>query len=79
MGCFLAGAILNLILDPIYIFVLGWGVKGAAIATVTSQVLSAVILLVYFLKKGASASRENTSVRRSQSAGRWLCLDSRPA
>lgn len=52
MGCFLAGAILNLILDPIYIFVLGWGVKGAAIATVTSQVLSVVILLVYFLKKG---------------------------
>lgn len=52
MGCFLAGAILNLILDPIYIFVLGWGVRGAAIATVTSQVLSAVILLVYFLKKG---------------------------
>ena len=52
MGCFLAGAILNLILDPIYIFVLGWGVKGAAIATVTSQILSAVILVVYFLKKG---------------------------
>lgn len=52
MGCFLAGAILNLILDSIYIFVLGWGVKGAAIATVTSQILSAVILLVYFLKKG---------------------------
>lgn len=52
MGCFLAGAILNLILDPIYIFVLGWGVKGAAIATVTAQILSAVILLVYFLKKG---------------------------
>lgn len=52
MGCFLAGAILNLILDPIYLFVLGWGVRGAAIATVTSQVLSAGILLVYFLKKG---------------------------
>ena len=52
MGCFLAGAILNLILDPVYIFVLGWGVRGAAIATVTSQVLSTVILLVYFLKKG---------------------------
>ena len=51
MGCFLAGAILNLILDPIYIFVLGWGVKGAAIATVSSQILSAVILAIYFLKK----------------------------
>lgn len=52
MGCFLVGAVLNLLLDPIYIFVLGWGVKGAAIATVTSQVLSFIILVVYFLKKG---------------------------
>lgn len=52
MGCFLVSAILNLILDPIYIFVLDWGVKGAAVATVTSQILSAVILLAYFLKKG---------------------------
>ncbi len=52
MGCFLAGAGLNLILDPIYIFVLGWGVRGAAIATVTAQLLTAAILVVYFLKKG---------------------------
>lgn len=52
MGCFLVGAVINLILDPIYIFVFNWGVKGAAIATVTSQIMSAVILLVYFLKKG---------------------------
>ena len=37
----LIGAILNTILDPIYIFVLHWGVKGAAIATITSQILSA--------------------------------------
>lgn len=52
MGCFLVGAVINLVLDPIYIFVFNWGVKGAAIATVTSQIMSAVILLVYFLKKG---------------------------
>lgn len=52
MGCFLVGAVLNLILDPIYIFVLGWGVKGAAIATVTSQILSFIILMIYFLNKG---------------------------
>ena len=51
MGCFLAGAGLNLVLDPIYIFVLGWGVRGAAIATVTAQLLTAVILVAYFLKK----------------------------
>lgn len=64
MGCFLAGAILNLILDPIYIFALGWGVRGAAIATVTSQILSAVILLVYFLKKGRGRIRLKRKVLR---------------
>ena len=52
MGCLLAGAGLNLVLDPVCIFLLGWGVRGAAIATVTAQILSAAILLAYFLKKG---------------------------
>lgn len=48
----LIGAVLNTILDPFYIFTLGWGVKGAALATITSQILSAVILLLYFWKRG---------------------------
>lgn len=47
----LIGAGLNTILDPIYIFYLGWGVKGAAIATITSQIISAVVLLTYFIRK----------------------------
>ncbi len=46
----LVGAVLNTILDPIYIFVFHWGVKGAAVATITSQMISAVILLVYFTR-----------------------------
>ena len=48
----LIGAVLNTILDPIYIFTLGWRVKGAALATITSQIISAVILLLYFWKRG---------------------------
>lgn len=48
----LIGAVLNTILDPIYIFVFHWGVKGGAIATVTAQILSAAILSFYFWKKG---------------------------
>lgn len=44
------GAVLNTILDPIYIFVFHWGVKGAAIATITSQVISAVVLTSYFIR-----------------------------
>jgi putative MATE family efflux protein len=47
----LLGAITNTILDPIFIFVLGWGIKGAAWATIISQAASAVWVLSYFLRK----------------------------
>lgn len=45
-----SGAVLNAILDPIFIFGFGWGMAGAAIATVAGQVLSAVMVLVYLPK-----------------------------
>lgn len=41
----LVGAITNIILDPIFIFVFGWGIKGAALATITGQALSLIIVL----------------------------------
>ncbi len=46
------GAAANLVLDPIFIFVLNMGVSGAAIATILSQFLSACFVL-YFLRKKA--------------------------
>ena len=46
------GAVANCILDPLFIFVLQLGIRGAAIATVISQALSAIFVL-YFLKKRA--------------------------
>ncbi len=45
------GAVANLLLDPLFIFVLGFGVRGAAIATVISQFLSAVFVLFFLTKK----------------------------
>lgn len=44
-----AGGVLNMVLDPIFIFTLGLGIAGAAIATAISQCVSFVILLVLFL------------------------------
>ena len=41
-----SGALLNIVLDPVCIFLLGMGVSGAALATVLSQVVSFFILLV---------------------------------
>lgn len=45
------GGILNIFLDPLFITVFGYGVAGAAIATVISQCVSLVILLLQFLMK----------------------------
>jgi putative MATE family efflux protein len=47
------GAVLNLILDPVAIFVLGMGVKGAAIATIIGQIVSCVLTAMYFFKPRA--------------------------
>ncbi len=44
----LVGAVLNIILDPIFIFGFGMGMRGAAIATVVGQIVSAIVILVYF-------------------------------
>ncbi len=47
----MVGAIINIVLDPIFIFGLGMGVKGAALATVLAQCVSAIWVLYFFLGK----------------------------
>jgi putative MATE family efflux protein len=47
------GAGLNMILDPLFIFVLGWGVEGAAWATIISQFVSALWIVSFSLGKRA--------------------------
>ncbi|UJA32849.1 MATE family efflux transporter [Clostridium sporogenes] len=51
MCALLTGAILNMILDPIFIYVLDLGVAGAAIATAISQIVSTLVYLGYVLRK----------------------------
>lgn len=46
----LSGAILNIILDPIAIFALGMGIKGAAIATIVGQIVTFILIVLYFRK-----------------------------
>lgn len=45
------GGVANIILDPVFIFWLGWGVKGAALATIVSQALSAAWVLKFLCGK----------------------------
>lgn len=49
MATMLIGAIINIILDPIFIYGFGWGIQGAAIATIIAKAISAVWVLHYFL------------------------------
>ncbi len=49
MASTLAGAILNIILDPIFIFVFQWGMMGAALATVIGQIVTAVFAVWYIV------------------------------
>ena len=48
MTTILIGAVINLVLDPIFIFTLDMGVKGAAYATVISQAVSAIWVILFF-------------------------------
>lgn len=51
MFTILIGAIINIILDPIFIFVLDLGISGAAIATVISQLLSVIWVMVFLTSR----------------------------
>lgn len=57
-------ALTNIILDILFVLVLGWGIAGAALATVFAQSLSAVLVLVYFFRKAPE-------VRPSRKHMRW--------
>lgn len=48
-----AGAVANIILDPIFIFVFRWGMMGAAVATVIGQILTAALSVAYLFKMKA--------------------------
>jgi putative MATE family efflux protein len=48
MNSQLTGTVLNIVLDPIFIFTLKMGIKGAALATVIANFIALLILLIYF-------------------------------
>lgn len=50
MASTLAGAVINIILDPIFIFVFKWGMMGAAVATVLGQIATALLAVWYLIR-----------------------------
>lgn len=63
MMAMLIGAIVNTLLDPLFIFVFKWGVAGAAWATVISQAVSFIWCLVYFLSPSAGTRLQQRCLR----------------
>jgi Na+-driven multidrug efflux pump len=61
------GAVLNMILDPIFIFVFHWGVEGAAWATIISQFASAVFIFSFVMSKKAVVRLKPRSFKPSLS------------
>ena len=67
MASTLAGAIINIILDPIFIFTFHWGMMGAAVATVIGQVATAALAVWYLcnmkiIRPGRESYRPNAAV-----------------
>ena len=52
----LLGTIVNIVLDPVMILMLGWGVTGAALATIIGNIAACLFYLQYFLRKKSTLS-----------------------
>ena len=70
----LAGAIINIILDPIFIFAFRWGMMGAAVATVIGQVATAALAIWYLLHMKNIKPEKGDYALRKQICGRMLTL-----
>lgn len=70
----LSGAVLNCILDPVFIFGFNMDMTGAALATVIGQVVSAVLILFYFTRFKTFQLRMKDFAPRKESAARILQL-----
>lgn len=70
----LAGAVINIILDPIFIFLFQWGMMGAALATVLGQVFTAILAVWYLLHMKIIRPASGDYALRWNICGRMLTL-----
>ena len=70
----LAGAVTNIILDPIFIFIFKWGMMGAAVATVLGQVLTAVLSIWYLCHMKAVKLEKSSFGIHPRLAAKYLPL-----
>ncbi|MDO4607723.1 MAG: MATE family efflux transporter [Clostridia bacterium] len=69
-----AGAVINIILDPIFIFVFKWGMMGAAVATVIGQIVTAVLAIWYLCRAKLIKPSISDLKLKGQIVGKTLSL-----
>ena len=74
MASTLAGAAVNIVLDPIFIFLFQWGMMGAAVATVLGQVFTAILAVWYLLHMKIIRPASGDYALRWNICGRMLTL-----
>ena len=70
----LSGAVINIILDPIFIFCFKWGMMGAAVATVIGQVLTAILAVWYLMNMRVIKPASGDYALHRSICGRMLTL-----
>jgi len=79
MTTMLISAILNIILDPIFIFGFKWGIKGAAAATVISQIVTVLYLAYYFYSGKSSLTLHLRNLRLKKGIMREIVVVGSPS
>ena len=74
MFSMMVGAILNTILDPLFIFVFHWGVEGAALATILSQFIGLLFNIAYLFKFKTIRFSRSSLVMKWSISGRLASL-----
>ena len=70
----LAGAVVNIVLDPIFIFTFKWGMAGAAAATVIGQIVTAILSVLYLLRARVIRSKREDFLPEARIIRKTLSL-----
>lgn len=74
MASTLVGAFVNIVLDPIFIFTLRWGMMGAALATILGQIVTAIVAIWYLLHMKSLHLKKDSFLFDLKIMGRFLSL-----
>lgn len=74
MAATLLGALVNIILDPVFIYAFKWGMMGAAVATVAGQILTAALSIWYLCHMKAVQLKRSSFGLHGKLAGKYLSL-----